>query len=102
MGKVEATSKTQQQRWYTGTIPQRMHAVAGDAGFYDMMETRGYSRTQVDACINDGKKVDALLKQSQADNEKYGVDSTPSFVLNGKTLDVHSWDELRPMLASAT
>ncbi|MGZ3268352.1 MAG: DsbA family protein, partial [Croceibacterium sp.] len=71
------------------------------AGFYDMMETRGYTRSQVDACINDGKKVDALLKQSQADNEKYGVDSTPSFVLNGKTLDAHSWDELQKVLVPA-
>jgi len=102
IAKVQTTSKVQQERWYAGTVPQRMRAIAGDAGFYDMMETRGYTRTQVDACINDGKKVDTLLKQSQADNEKYGVDSTPSFVLNGKTLDVHSWDELRPMLAPAT
>ncbi len=101
IAKIQATSKAQQQRWYAGTVPARMRAIASDAGFYDMMETRGYTRSQVDACINDGKKVDALLKQSQADNEKYGVDSTPSFVLNGKTLDVHSWDELQKVLAPA-
>ncbi|MGZ3268711.1 MAG: thioredoxin domain-containing protein, partial [Croceibacterium sp.] len=77
IAKIQATSKAQQQRWYAGTVPARMRAIASDAGFYDMMETRGYTRSQVDACINDGKKVDALLKQSQADNEKYGVDSTP-------------------------
>jgi len=98
LGKIQATNKAQQERWYTGTIPQRMRAIAEDAGFYDMMESRGYSRAQVDACINDGKKVDALLKQSQADDDKYGVNSTPSFVLNGKTLDAHSWDELQKVL----
>ncbi|HSQ96928.1 MAG TPA: thioredoxin domain-containing protein [Croceibacterium sp.] len=101
IAKIQATSKAQQQRWYAGTVPARMRAIASDAGFYDMMETRGYTHSQVDACINDGKKVDALLKQSQADNEKYGVDSTPSFVLNGKTLDAHSWDELQKVLAPA-
>ncbi|MGZ3172507.1 MAG: DsbA family protein [Croceibacterium sp.] len=101
IAKIQATSKAQQQRWYAGTVPARMRAIASDAGFYDMMETRGYTRSQVDACINDGKKVDALLKQSQADNEKYGVDSTPSFVLNGKTLDAHSWDELQKVLVPA-
>ena len=100
LSKIEATTKAQQQRWYTGTVPQRMRAIAQDAGFYDLMETRGYSRAQVDACINDGKKVDALLKQSQADNDKYGVNSTPSFVLGGKTLDAHSWGELQKALAT--
>jgi protein-disulfide isomerase len=102
IGKIRATGKTLQQRWYSGTIPQRMRAIASDAGFYDMMEGRGYSRVQVDACINDSKKADALLKQSQDDGERFNVDSTPSFVVNGKTLDVHTWDELQKVLAPAT
>jgi protein-disulfide isomerase len=101
MAKVVGAGKAQQQRWYTGTVPQRMRAIASDAGFYDMMETRGYSRSQVDACINDTKKVDALLKQSQDDGQRFGVDSTPSFVVNGKTLDIHTWDELQKVLVPA-
>ena len=99
LGKLRSATKAQQQRWYTGTIPQRMRAVASDAGFYEMMETRGYSRAQVDACLNDSKKVDALLKESQDYAERYKVDSTPSFVVNGKTLDIHSWDELQKVLS---
>ena len=102
LAKIEAANKAQQQRWYSGTVPQRMRAIASDAGFYDMMETRGYSRAQVDACINDGKKVDALLQQSQADNDKYGVKFTPTFVVNGKTLDIYTWDELQKVLSPAT
>jgi protein-disulfide isomerase len=101
LGKLRAATKAQQQRWYTGTVPQRMRAIASDAGFYDMMEGRGYSRSQVEACFNDTKKVDALLKQSQHDRKQFGVDSTPSFVVNGKTLDVHSWDELQKVLSPA-
>ena len=101
LGKLEAASKTQQERWYSGPIPQRLKAVAADAGFYDMMETRGYSRVQVDSCLNDTKKVDALLKQSQSDGKQFGVNSTPSFAINGKTLDVHSWDELQKLLPPA-
>ena len=99
VGKIEATDKAQQQRWYTGPIAQRMRAIADDAGFYDMMETRGYSRAQVDDCINDSKKVDALLKQSQAGIDTYKIDSTPSFVVNGKTLEIHTWDELQKVLS---
>jgi len=101
LGKLEHASKGQQDRWYNGPIPQRLRAVAADAGFYPMMESRGYSRSQVDGCINDSKKVDALLKQSQADGKQYGVNSTPSFAINGKTLDIHSWDELQKALPPA-
>jgi protein-disulfide isomerase len=48
--------------------------------------------------LNDSKKVDALLKESQDYADRYKVDSTPSFVVNGKTLDAHSWDELQKAL----
>jgi protein-disulfide isomerase len=101
VGKIEGASKAQQQRWYAGAIPQRMRAIAEDAGFYDMMETRGYSRAQVDRCINDTKRVEALLKASQGNVDTYDVHSTPSFVLNGKTLDIHSWDELQKVLGGS-
>ena len=101
VGKIEGASKAQQQRWYAGAIPQRMRAIAEDAGFYDMMETRGYSRVQVDRCINDTKRVEALLKASQGNVDTYDVHSTPSFVLNGKTLDIHSWDELQKVLGGS-
>jgi protein-disulfide isomerase len=100
IGKLQNTTRVQQQRWYEGTIPERMRAVASDAGFYDMMETRGYSRGQVDACFNDTKKVQALFDVAKATADKYDVNSTPSFVVNGKTLDAHSWDELQKALAS--
>jgi protein-disulfide isomerase len=100
LGKLRDTTRAQQERWYAGTISQRLRAVAGDAGFYDMMETQGVSRVQADTCFNDAKKVQALFDQSKAAADKYGVNSTPSFVVNGKTVDAHSWAELKPLLAS--
>jgi protein-disulfide isomerase len=100
IGKLQKTTRAQQERWYTGTLPERMRAVASDAGFYEMMETRGYSRGQVDACFNDSKKVQELFDVSKATADKYNVNSTPSFVVNGKTLDAHSWGELQKALVS--
>jgi protein-disulfide isomerase len=100
LGKLQKTTRAQQERWYSGTIPERMRAVASDAGFYDMMEPHGFTRAQVDACFNDTKKVQALFDEAKAAADKYGVNSTPSFVVNGKTLDAHSWDELQKVLGS--
>ena len=32
---------------------------------------------------------------------KYGVKFTPTFVVNGKTLDIYAWDDLQKVLAPA-
>ncbi len=32
LGKLRDTTRAQQERWYAGTLPERMRAVAGDAG----------------------------------------------------------------------
>ncbi|MBO0749749.1 MAG: thioredoxin domain-containing protein [Porphyrobacter sp.] len=101
LAKAQDTTAAQQQRWYDGPLPQRLKAVASDLDFYDMMETRGYSRVQVDTCLNDTKKVEALFNQSKADDDKYNAHSTPTFVVNGKTLDIHTWDELQKVLSPA-
>jgi protein-disulfide isomerase len=103
MAKAQGAGRAQQQRWTSGSVPERLRAISGDLGFYDMMEGRGYSRAQVDRCLNDQAKIDALVEQAQADSASYDVHGTPSFVVNGKLLDgVHQWSDLQKVLASAT
>jgi protein-disulfide isomerase len=90
---------SQRQRWQSGPLAQRLQAVAGDLGFYEMMETRGYSRVQLDRCLSDEAAIRALIDRSEAGAEAYGVNGTPSFVLNGKLLEgVHTWAELQKAL----
>ncbi|MGV3554974.1 MAG: thioredoxin domain-containing protein [Croceibacterium sp.] len=89
----------QQRRWKSGPMPQRLQAVAGDLGFYEMMESRGYTRAQLDRCLTDGAAIDALIARSEAAADAHGVNSTPSFVVNGKLLSgVHTWTELQKAL----
>lgn len=102
LGKAQGADRSQQQRWTSGTVPERLRAISSDLGFYEMMERRGYTRAQVDRCLGDQKKIDALVEQAQADRAQYKVNGTPSFVLNGKLLEgVHQWSELQKALASA-
>lgn len=89
----------QQRRWKSGPMPQRLQAVAGDLGFYEMMESRGYTRAQLDRCLTDGGAIDALIGRSEAAADAHGVHATPSFVVNGKLLPgVHTWSELQKAL----
>jgi protein-disulfide isomerase len=89
----------QQRRWKSGPMPQRLQAVAGDLGFYEMMESRGYTRAQLDRCLTDGGAIDALIARSEAAADAHGVHATPSFVVNGKLLPgVHTWSELQKAL----
>jgi protein-disulfide isomerase len=83
-------------------MPSRWKAIASDLGFYGMMETRGYSRVQVDQCLSNEVAGRAIVDKSNASSEAFGVDSTPSFVLNGKLLaGVHTWAQLQPAVNAA-
>jgi protein-disulfide isomerase len=89
----------QRRRWQAGPMPQRLQAVAGDLGFYEMMEGRGYTRAQLDRCLADDAAIKALVAKAEAGADAYGVNATPSFVVNGKLLEgVHSWAQLQKAL----
>ena len=89
-------SKTQRDRWYTGDPAARRRAVAADFGFYKIMEGRGYSRPQADACLKDEALAKRLAESSAADDKKYGITGTPSFALNGVLLAAtYDWQLLR-------
>ena len=99
METARTATQAQRTRWNFGTNAARWRAIASDLGFYDIMETRGYSRPELDHCLADDAKATALAETSQRDVEALGLKGTPSFVLNGKLLDgVYNWDTLKPVL----
>ncbi|KLE35057.1 DsbA family protein [Aurantiacibacter luteus] len=101
MGRGRALSQAQQARWAAGDWGSRMRAIASDLDFYEMMEPRGLSRSQLDACLTDQARAERIVEQSEANAAEFGVQGTPSFVLNGSLLDgVHSWPQLSQVLAA--
>lgn len=92
----QLTLPSQRQRWQSGPIGQRLRAIASDLDFYAMMESRGYSRTEVDKCLTNESAIRSLAEKSAAAADADGVTGTPSFVLNGKLLSgVHTWGQLQ-------
>lgn len=90
LATAEKATEGQQQRWYQGPLTDRMRAIANDLDFYTIMARWGVDRAQTDSCLANTAVVDKL-KAQQADVTKLGLDSTPSFTLNGEVLQVHDW-----------
>jgi protein-disulfide isomerase len=102
MGRATFAVPAQKARWSNGPMPSRWKAMASDLGFYEMMETRGYTRAQVDQCLSDEAAGRALVDRSNAGADAFGVTSTPSFAMNGKLLSgVHTWAALQKEVAPA-
>lgn len=92
----------QQARWNSGRLSSRMRAIAEDLEFYEMMEPHGYSISQLDQCLSDEGRADQIVIASGANAAEFGVQGTPSFVLNGSLLEgVHSWPTLSEVFMSA-
>lgn len=98
--RARTATQAQRTRWSFGTNAARWRAIASDLGFYDIMETRGYTRPALDRCLADQAKANALAETTQRDIEAHDLPGTPSFVLDGKLLEgVHSWEALKPVVA---
>lgn len=100
MARGRALSDAQRARWESGSFPSRMRAIASDLDIYEMMEPRGLTRTQLDTCLSNQARAEALYASTQAGANEYGVQGTPSFVVNGNLLEgVHNWEALKSVLA---
>jgi protein-disulfide isomerase len=103
LAQARASTRAQQQRWYSGALSNRTRAIASDLEFYPIMEARGYTRTAIDQCLADTEKAKALADNSTRDGERFNVEGTPSFMLDGKMLQgVHTWPALEQALKGDT
>lgn len=100
LGKARNAPASQQQIWLRGDKAGRMNA-ASALGLTTMLARRGQSQAELDACLSDDAAARKLVENGLADRGELGVNSTPSFALDGKLLDeVHSWDTLYPALSA--
>lgn len=72
--------------------------IADKTGLIALMQKRGLTPAQSRACLADEKTVKALFDRTQKAIEQDKVTGTPSFAVNGRLVEAHSWAELRPLL----
>ena len=91
-------TKAQQDRWNFGDQAARRRAVASDLNLYSVLERRGYTRAELDQCLNDQDLADRLEASADVDWSK--ISGTPAFAIDGKVLEnVHTWDGLSAALS---
>ena len=92
-------SPLQQKRWYGGVLATRIRYIATDFHFYQIMETRGFSRPEVDKCLADTALAKRLAEETDKAQKDYAIQGTPSFLLDNVLLaGTYSWDVLRPQI----
>lgn len=77
----------------------QLRALADGAGLTALVQARGLTPAATDACFADAGEVDRILKITAATPP--GVDSTPSFFVNGKLVPHVDWAGLQPVLRAA-
>lgn len=96
---TQSATQAQIARWSNPDRAAARRAIASDFGFYELMEARGYGTAELDRCLGDETKAQALVEASRADTLRLGLRGTPSFVLDGELLEgVHGWDALKPAI----
>lgn len=99
IAKIQSAPQSEQDDWYSGPYLARFQKIATRAGFYPMMAQRGISKAAADKCLASKAARDRLTAMTEEAKTKYGVQGTPSFLLNDNLLSgVHSWPSLRPKL----
>ena len=77
----------------------QVRALADGAGLTAAVQARGLTPAATDACFADTAEVDRVLRIPAATPP--GVDSTPSFLVNGKLTPHVTWSGLEPLLRAA-
>jgi protein-disulfide isomerase len=58
----------------------------------------GLEGDQLEACLSNNEKARGLIEWYQANAEEHGINSTPSFVIDGETYSNMSYDEFQEIL----
>lgn len=90
--RILATQREWSQSDSLRTVALRLRSIA---------MSMGISEDQFNACIRDTDKAEFLIDTSRQLASKDGVNSTPSFVINGKTHSNMSYDEMARLIEDA-
>lgn len=70
-------------------------------GLKTIGRTAGLTDSDLDACLTDADNAQALYVRSQETMKEYGINSTPTFVIDGEVVSNRAYDELKAIIDDA-
>lgn len=100
-GKLQAMSEADREAINALPPTERLARFAAMAGLDAAAANGGVSAAQAKQCLANQASIGQLVEMGKTAVEKHQVKGTPSFMINGKTLEnVHNWAALEPLLAA--
>lgn len=99
--KLEKLPPEFQQRLQAMTPAQQATAWVEYLGYVDFVKQRGLTEAQARQCLTDPKAIESLAKISEVAMKEEEITGTPTFILNGKKLDVATWPQVESALKTA-
>ncbi|WP_428685665.1 thioredoxin domain-containing protein [Sphingopyxis sp.] len=99
--KVVKATDAQKTSWYQGDTGTRARKIAADTGLAALMQKRGYSLAQVNACLDSEVAQAEVTGMTNIGLAADRVRGTPTFFLNGRDVQVTVWAALKTKLDAA-
>jgi protein-disulfide isomerase len=88
-----------QKAWEGKPLASILPDVSAKGGFTAFMQARGLPIATTNACLTNQTNLNKLQAAQKVAYEKYTIQGTPTFLLNGKKLDgVSGWSALEPRI----
>lgn len=96
--KAQEAGKAAQEAAFNQPPEKRGPALGQLTGLTEFFAARGIAKDQANACLADTAKAEAMAKASTEQGEKYKIEGTPTFIVNGTKLDMNTWPLLKAEL----
>ncbi|PQM28605.1 protein-disulfide isomerase [Sphingopyxis lindanitolerans] len=101
LNKVVKASDAQKESWYQGDTSARARKIAADVGLSALMQKRGYSAAEVNACLDSEVAQAEVTGMTNIGLSADHVRGTPTFFVNGHDVEVTAWSALKTKLDAA-
>jgi protein-disulfide isomerase len=98
VAKLQSVDEAQQKMLESMPVQKAIAWMAERGGYVAIAERNGVPAAQTARCLNDAAAAQRLVDRT---NSAKGINSTPSFEINGRILDAHDWKGVEAELRKA-
>lgn len=101
IGNVQNITPADQKKIQALPAPRQFPALARAMGLNAFAGQRGIPEAKAAQCLSDQTQQDRLVQIRNEGQQKYQIEGTPSFILNGEVIGSFEWKGLKPKLVAA-